>query len=324
MPAVSVVVPSYNYAEYIGKCIESILGQRGFSDFELIVVDDASVDGSQEVIRSFDDPRLTLVCHEENQGHIRTINEGFRRSTGRYLVHVGSDDYWDPDFLSSTVRVLEEHPEVGLVHTNYAMVEADGTIASPRAENIPFTGDFKGSELRWLLFENYFPPHGTLFRRSGLELIGGSYSEELPYSEDWRLWLAIGSRSPTYFLDHVLAYYRCHDRNLHTRVLKSGLGEKVEIGILDEFFSRPGLDDEVRELRDQVYAAQYRRYADNYFGIGQMRQCRRCLHIALRHRPSIILERPFLRRYAASLLPLSVHHAVRAASTSGKSFPISG
>ena len=192
MPKVSVIVPSYNYAEYIGTCIESILGQEGFSDFELIIVDDASRDDSVEVIRRYAaDPRVVFVRHEENQGHIRTINHGFRLARGEYLAHVGSDDYWDPRFLATCVPILDAHAEVGLVHSNCATVEADGSIGEERASNIPVPAGFKGSELVPLLYENYFPPHGTLFRRAGLELIGGEYSLALPYSEDWRLWLAI-------------------------------------------------------------------------------------------------------------------------------------
>ncbi|HEX7242285.1 MAG TPA: glycosyltransferase [Longimicrobiaceae bacterium] len=317
MPKVSVIVPSYNYAAYIGECMESILNQRGFSDLELIVVDDASSDASREVIAGFRDPRVVFLEHETNQGHIRTINDGFRRATGEYVVHVGSDDYWHPEFLARTVPVLDAHPEVGLVHTNYVLVDGEGRVGAERGTNIPFSGDFKGDQLPWILFENYLPPAGTLFRREGLELVGGAFSEDLPYSEDWRLWLAIARRYECYFLDEPLVYYRVHDRNLHTGALRSRRGEEVEVRILDEFFADDALPARIRELRPRAYATQYRRYADSYFGFGMAGDCRRCLRAAVRHAPGTMLKPEFWKRYVAASVPRGVYRGIQSAYRKG-------
>lgn len=310
-PKVSVIVPSYNHAGYVGLCIESILGQRGFSDLELIVVDDASTDDSAEVIGRFRDPRLVFHRQETNQGHVRNMNDGFRRASGKYLVHVGSDDYWHPDFLATCVPVLDAHPDVGLVHTNYAMVGPDGTVTQPRANDIPVPGGFRGSELEPLLYGNYFPAAGTLFRREGLELVGGRYDEDLPYGEDWRLWLAIARRWNCHFVDEPLVYYRVHEGNLHTGILRSRAGAASEMRILDEVFADPSLPAEIRRQADRVYATHLQRYADGYFAWGLMQDCRSCLRAAAARDRRALVAPTFWKRYLASLVPRGMYRGVQ-------------
>ncbi|MBD0319024.1 MAG: glycosyltransferase, partial [Gemmatimonadetes bacterium] len=269
MPRVSVVVPSYNYAAYLGECMAGVLGQRGFDDLELIVVDDASSDASRKVIAGFlHDPRVVYVQHERNEGHIRTMNDGFRLARGEYVAHIGSDDAWDPDLLARTVPLLDADPRVGLVHTNYRMVDGEGQVTSERGTNAPYPDGFRGDALPWLLFENFIPPVAALFRREGLALVGGGFSEEIPFSEDWRLWLAIARRYRFAYLDAPLASYRVHERNLHSALQRGGRAEVADLHILDELFADPELPAAIRALRPRVYARHARRHADSHFAHG--------------------------------------------------------
>src|SRR5207253_6329760 len=91
-PRVSFVVLSYNYAHFIGETIQSILDQRGHHDFEIIVVDDASPDNSDEVIKAFRDPRIRYFRHERNQGHAATVTDGLREARGDIVARIDSDD----------------------------------------------------------------------------------------------------------------------------------------------------------------------------------------------------------------------------------------
>ncbi len=312
MPRVSVVVPSYNYAAYVGTCLASVLGQRGFADLEVVVVDDGSTDGSREVIAAFlDDPRVVLVAHEGNRGHVRAVNEGLRRATGEYVARVDADDFWDPEFLARTVPVLDADPAVGMVHTNYRLVDGDGRVTSARGANIPYADGFRGDPLPWLLFDNYVPPAGALFRRAALELIGGEFSEDVPYSEDWRLWLAVARRHPVAYVDAPLAAYRVHGRNLHSALQRTRRAEEAERRILDEVFADPLLAPEHRVLRGRVYARHARRHADGYFGFGDRAECRRCLRQAVRHNAATVLEAGFWKRYLLASLPEGVYRVLK-------------
>src|SRR5262249_61921715 len=105
-PKISFVVPVYNMEAFVGDCLNSILGQVGNHDYEVIVIDDASTDGSADVIATFDDPRIRLIRHRENLGSARTITEGLYAAHGAYVARIDPDDRYRPYFLNRTVEIL--------------------------------------------------------------------------------------------------------------------------------------------------------------------------------------------------------------------------
>ena len=276
------------------------------------MVDDGSTDGSREVIAAFlADPRVVFVAHERNRGHIRAVNDGLRRATGEYVARVDADDFWDPEFLARTVPVLDAEPAVGLVHTNYRLVDGDGRETSGRGTNIPYADGFRGDALPWLLFDNFIPPAGALFRRGALGLIGGRFSEEVPYSEDWRLWLAVARRHAVAYVDAPLAAYRVHGRNLHSALQRARRAEAAERRILDEVFADAGLAPEHRALRARAYARHARRHADACFGFGDRDECRRLLREAARCSFGSVLEPGFWKRYLLASLPERLYRVLK-------------
>src|SRR5690349_24094801 len=116
-PKVSVVVPNYNYARFLDLRIRSLLNQT-FTDFELIIADDGSTDGSQDVIRKYTgDPRVKPVFYTKNSGLIyQRWNDGAALARGEYLIFPGSDDSAEPTLLERLVKVLDENPSVGLAY----------------------------------------------------------------------------------------------------------------------------------------------------------------------------------------------------------------
>src|SRR5258705_6750881 len=125
-PLISFVVLCYNTERYVGECIESILAQKGSYDFEIIAIDDCSPDGTRKVLRSFSDPRLRLIEHETNLGHIAAINHALTQTRGAYVARIDSDDRYRPDFLMETVPLLERFPEVGMVYGDAALIDKNG------------------------------------------------------------------------------------------------------------------------------------------------------------------------------------------------------
>src|SRR5579859_2184051 len=134
-PRVSIVVPCYNYGHYVPGCVASILDQPGV-DVEVILIDDASPDGSAEVVRrtAAADPRVRAICHETNKGHIATYNEGLFQVTGDYVALVSADDLLTPGALQRATALMQAHPSVGLVY-GYALDFA--TPAPPPARSGP-------------------------------------------------------------------------------------------------------------------------------------------------------------------------------------------
>ena len=109
-PLVSVCLPAYNHAAYVGFAIESILAQT-FGDFELLINDDCSPDLTYEVITSYDDARIFPVRQSLRSGVSVTINAAMRRARGKYIAFCASDDIWLPEKLQRQVAQMESHPE---------------------------------------------------------------------------------------------------------------------------------------------------------------------------------------------------------------------
>lgn len=125
MKKVSVILPSYNYAEELHRCIESVLTQT-FSDWELIIVDDGSTDNSAEVIRSYVNKypdKIYFFEHEEkiNKGLSKTYQMGISKASGEYIALLEADDYWRLDSLELKAGILERYPEVSVAYTDIEM-----------------------------------------------------------------------------------------------------------------------------------------------------------------------------------------------------------
>lgn len=110
MPTVSVIIPTYNRADVLPRAIDSALDQT-VSDVEVIVVDDASTDETESVVTAYDDPRVTYLAHETNQGGSAARNTGIEVATGDYIALLDSDDEWAPTKLEQQVDLLEQRSD---------------------------------------------------------------------------------------------------------------------------------------------------------------------------------------------------------------------
>jgi glycosyltransferase involved in cell wall biosynthesis len=117
MPEVSIIIPTYNREDILPRAIDSVLDQT-FSDFELIIVDDGSSDGTEGVIKSYSDDRLKYIRHRTNRGQNQARNTGIKSATGKYISYLDSDDEFLPAYLEEVVTVLNDSDdEVGGVFT---------------------------------------------------------------------------------------------------------------------------------------------------------------------------------------------------------------
>ena len=125
MPLVSVILPVYNVEKFVAQAIDSVLAQR-FEDFELVIVNDKSPDGSREICASYTDPRVRIIDHRENRGLAGARNTGIRQAKGEYLAFLDSDDFWHADKLKAHVEHLDANPQVGISFSRSAFVSEDG------------------------------------------------------------------------------------------------------------------------------------------------------------------------------------------------------
>ncbi|MCB0170098.1 MAG: glycosyltransferase [Anaerolineae bacterium] len=220
MPKISVIIPSYNHANFINEAIQSVLSQS-ISDLELIIVDDGSSDDSLNVLKTINDSRVRIIT-QQNQGAHAAINRGITESTGQYLAILNSDDVYHSLRLEKLLNLLETKQEVGLVSSHIKIIDQNGTekgikkgyeTLSPWTLSAPRKSFRAGQELKAvLLTENYLATTSNfIFERKIFEQIGAFLP--LRYTHDWDFALRVAEVKQIALLPEVLLNYRVHGSN---------------------------------------------------------------------------------------------------------------
>ena len=193
---VSVVIPAYNHAEFIGETIQSILDQS-FTDFEILITDDGSNDGTPEVVRLFIDPRIDLEVFENNQGAGATLNSAIRRARGEFICMLSSDDYFLPGKLDKQVQFLRANENIAAVFGMPQFIDERGAqlssnfngevFAAPLAKNLRSRQEW----LRYFFFYGNCLCHPTaMVRRSVYEEVG-LFDPRLASLVDFDMWVRL-------------------------------------------------------------------------------------------------------------------------------------
>jgi glycosyltransferase involved in cell wall biosynthesis len=247
-PKVSVCIPNYNYGRFVGRAIESVLEQT-FIDFELIVVDDASTDGSQSVISRYKDKRLKFVRNKKNLGRLDNINKCFKLTRGRYINLLPSDCYLPKDALSKMVATLEQNPGAVFMFGSTPVVDEMGKevrMIRPFKQSHCWNGrDFFAR----LVKGNVVPVMATLFRRELLDedRAGLWRATKAQSSRDWLFWLRACFFGEVCFIDEVVAYDREHSQNYTTYSLSTGEEFKNQRLVVEQIFEEKGEMEALRE-----------------------------------------------------------------------------
>jgi glycosyltransferase involved in cell wall biosynthesis len=183
-PAVTVLMSVYNGIRYLAESTQSILSQS-FSDFEFLIVDDGSTDGSAELIEQFakSDKRIVLLRNETNLGLTRSLNIGLKHARGKYLARQDADDISLPERLELQNKYLEQNPEVGIVGTAYYIINEDGKTIGERTPTLD--SQLLKSEL---IIKNHALNHTSVMARTVLLKKLDGYDESLRYAQDYDLW----------------------------------------------------------------------------------------------------------------------------------------
>ncbi len=203
MPKVSVIIPTYNRANYICETIDSVLSQT-FKDFEIIIVDDGSTDHTRDVLEKYRD-RINYH-YQVNEGAGAARNKAISLSRGEYLGFIDDDDLWLPNKLEVQVKELDENPDVAFVCSGAYQIDGSGqTITYWSA---------KCTETFENLYEGDFVLNLTvLLRRKCFDEIGGG-DASLIISYDYDLWLRVAKTHKFKHINAPLAKYRLHGNNL--------------------------------------------------------------------------------------------------------------
>lgn len=215
-PEFSVVIPTYNQADFLRTALKSVLDQT-FTDFDVWVVNNYSSDHTVDVAESFGDSRVRIIDFS-NQGIIGAArNVGIKASTGEYVAFLDSDDTWRPNKLEKVSAAIAENPKADVI-CHSQMVFRDGSPVGKTEFGTP--AGFDGPLFDyWLRNGNRLPPSAAVVSRSGLEGVNG-FSEDpsLATVEDSDLWLRLSKTCQFVFLHEVLGDYNLHPESSSANV----------------------------------------------------------------------------------------------------------
>ena len=241
MPAVSVIVPNYNHARFLPRRLDSIFAQT-FTDYELIVLDDASTDNSREVLESYPAKRpVRLVFNEKNSGSpFAQWRKGAEQGGGKYLWIAESDDFADPRFLETMVGTLERKPNVGLAYCQSFHVNVEGQVKGSceqwnhSLDEKRWQRDFvnlgRDEVARYLIIHNTIPNASAAVVRKEVFQRAVCGAETRRLSGDWWTWVRILMESDVAFVAEPLNYFRMHERSVRDTIrLTAACAEEFSI-----------------------------------------------------------------------------------------------
>jgi glycosyltransferase involved in cell wall biosynthesis len=203
MPTVSVIIPTYNREQLLGRAIKSVLVQT-YQDFELIIVDDGSTDNTERLVKNFKSEKIRYIRSRENKGVSAARNIGIQSAKGDYIAFQDSDDEWMPEKLEKQMRAFETAPpEVGIVYTGFLMITVNKRDYKPSAEITPKDGNIFRSILRG---EYLVAPQTTVIKRECFEK-AGMFDEDFLSLEDWELFLRFSRYYQFKYINEPLLLY---------------------------------------------------------------------------------------------------------------------
>lgn len=273
MPEITVLMAVYNGERYLEEAIKSILRQS-FGDFEFVIVDDASTDGTSSILKKYAlaDKRIRLIRNESNLGLSRSLNRGLELAKGAYVARMDADDIARPERFATQLAWLKEHPEILILGSAIQMIDENGSKL--QSDPPPFTT----AEMRWNSFfgRQYVACHPSVMIRRELFERFGAYAE-LATSQDIELWgrLICAEPYPIANLSEVLLDYRVHSDSVSEKQneLQMETSNKVRLDTINRTFGSNYSIDMVNEFRlassqrKLVKKESIRRYISEWFAV---------------------------------------------------------
>ena len=265
-PFFSIVIPTYNRANFIGNTIESLINQT-FTDFEIIVVDDGSTDNTGEVVKAIADPRV-FYYKKENAERGAARNYGAQKAQGKYINFFDSDDLAYPNHLAEAKKLIDKHNNPEVFALGYDIKNEAGKIIRKRE---PFTNINKQ-----LIYGNLLSCNGVFVRKDIALQHPFSEIRELSASEDYLLWLQLASKFTFYFSNTSTSAIIEHDNRSVLSINKEKLIKRKELMLamaLNDSIIHSFYKNKINILKANTYSyialhlamANEKKEARNYF-----------------------------------------------------------
>lgn len=220
-PKITVLMPVYNCELYIKESIDSILNQT-FSDFEFIIIDDASSDSTVSIIETYNDPRIKLIVKPINSGYTNSLNYGLSIAKGAYIARMDGDDISLPERFAKQVAFLDKNHETVLIGTCFKIINKDKIITVPEHHDA----------IKLAMLNDCCIAHPTvMIRKSCLDNFSLIYDTKKEPAEDYDLWTRLLTVGKLHNLQEVLLHYRVHDSQVSHKRNEQQINTALEIKV---------------------------------------------------------------------------------------------
>ena len=277
MKLVSVIIPAYNQAVYVGKANQSVLDQS-YQDLECVVVDDGSKDHTYKIVNEFNDRRI-LYIRQLNQGLSAARNTGLTISSGEYISFLDSDDLFTLDKLTKLIDVMEKNPEIAMAAGSaYLINHNDEPIKRQFSSTLP-------EDSSKLLLGNPLHVGSVVIRREWQEKVG-LFDTNLRSYEDWDFWIRLAlAGGKMVSVNHTVSYYRFHTAQM-TR--NRSQMTHASFAVLDKTFLTNNLPSNWANLKEKAYSQAFLRAAANDFVSNEFNEARENLSKAFQKNPELL------------------------------------
>ena len=283
-PRASVVMSVYNGEPYLRAAVDSILAQT-YTDYEFIIIDDASTDATAAILDGFDDLRIVRSRNEENIGLTRSLNKGLVIARGEYIARMDADDISLPERLAKQVDFLDTHPEIGVLGTAVRVIDGSGNLS--HIWRLPA----KHALIKWrLCFSDSIAHPTVMMRREALEQVRG-YDTGFMSAQDYDLWRRLSRVTHLANLQEALLLLRRHETcvthahrpkqlensiRISQMMISEVLGQDVPIQAVERLWNKESTSvDHVYQLADLIYSLFQTRVSDNTLSLAESRIIRR-------------------------------------------------
>ena len=255
MPRVSVIIPTYNCARYLGRAIDSVRAQT-YKDYEILLVDDGSTDDTKDVAMQYG--REVTYLYQQNRGVSAARNHAISKASGELLAYLDADDMWYPEKLERQVAFLDAHQECGMLHSEISVINEQDEILHVRFNQETKRLVPQGYCIQALLRRSHIQTLTVVERRNCFDCVGG-FDERLPIAQDYLHWIMIAAEGyGVGYLAEPLGKYRWRNGSLmgsRTRLLEDYAQIYVILLQENQFASRYG-EETAATLHDCLFVTQ--------------------------------------------------------------------
>ena len=305
-PKVSVCIPTYNRPEFLKQAIESVLAQT-FSDYELIISDNASADTTTAVISSFKDRRIIHIRKEKNIGLVDNWNNCLSAAKGQYITIFHDDDHMLPDNLTFKIEALDRNERAGMIHSNFHIIDENGSITQENAhfiksQDIVETG---ASFLRKsLLGYNPINVSSVVIRKECYDKLGG-FSKKVHFTTDLEFWMRISMHYDVIYLAKPLIEYRMYHKDGWTSSQYvteiDGATYSNLKGLEDEYTTRKIILQQIKHIfsdwknvngsvRNRMIGSVNRVVENNFLRCGKKGEALKSIYQVCKDSPDLLLD----------------------------------